>query len=114
MTHLSFRNETLTEVGCCAAPHCDNPITPAGTGRPARYCSPACRARAHRHRHSSTPAIAEATMGSASSRGRHPDTAWLVQLRRGNRHVVIAIGLRRPTADRMAQQINDFLGQPNL
>lgn len=109
MTRLSFRNETPAEVGCCAAPDCDNPIGHAPTGRPARYCSNACRARAHRHRHTTTPAIAEVTMGSASSRGRHPDRAWLVQLRRGERNVIVAIGLRRPAAERLAEQVNDLL-----
>ena len=114
MTPLSFRNETPVDVACCIGPDCDNPITPAGTGRPARYCSGACRARAHRHRHTTAPAIAEVAMGSASSRGRHPDKAWLVQLRHGDRSVVVAIGLRRPAADRLAEQVNDLLANPRL
>ena len=53
-------------------------------------------------------------MGSASSRGRHPDKAWLVQLRHGDRSVVVAIGLRRPAADRLAEQVNDLLANPRL
>lgn len=114
MTRLSFRNETTPRVACCAAPDCDNPIGHGPTGRPARYCCNACRARAHRHRHTSTPAVAEVAMGSASSRGRHPDRSWLVSLRRGNRNVVVAIGLRRPAADSLAEQINDLLANPRL
>lgn len=114
MTRLSFRNETPTEVGCCAAPDCDNPIVHAATGRPAQYCCNACRARAHRDRYTSIPAVAEVAMGSASSRGRHPDRSWLVGLRRGDRHVVVAIGLRRPAADNLAEQINHLLGDPHL
>jgi hypothetical protein len=51
-------------------------------------------------------------MGSASSRGRHPDTAWLVRLRRDDRTVIVAIGLRRPIADRLAEQINNLLADP--
>ncbi|MDH6569467.1 hypothetical protein M2160_004488 [Streptomyces sp. SAI-117] len=31
-------------------PECQQPITAAGTGRPPRYCSPACRQRAYRRR----------------------------------------------------------------
>ncbi|MFD5817790.1 XF1762 family protein [Streptomyces sp. NPDC127038] len=31
-------------------PECKSPITVAATGRPPRYCSPACRQRAYRHR----------------------------------------------------------------
>jgi hypothetical protein len=51
-------------------------------------------------------------MGSASSRGRHPDRAWLVRLRRGDHSVVVAIGLRRLDADRLVEQINDLLADP--
>jgi hypothetical protein len=43
-----------------------------------------------------------------------PDRAWLVQLRRGDRHVVIAIGLRRPAANRLAEQVNELLREPDL
>lgn len=48
-------------------------------------------------------------MGSASSRGRPPERAWMVRLRRGQRSVIVAIGLRRPAADRLAAQIADLL-----
>jgi hypothetical protein len=112
MTTLSLRHETPLEAKRCAAAGCDHTIIPAPTGRPARYCSTACRARAHRQRHIVAPAAAEADMGSASSRGRHPDTAWLVRLRRGERAVIVAVGLRRPAADRLVEQINDLLANP--
>lgn len=111
MTAVSLRNETPTGP-VCAAPDCATPLTPAPTGRPARYCSTACRARAHRHRHTPGPARAEVTMGSASSRGRREDHAWLVALRRGPRTVIVAIGLRRSAADRLAEQLNDLLHDP--
>ena len=106
---LSIRNETPTLAVTCTVPDCKNPITPGVTGRPAKYCSPACRATAHRQRHNTPPAAAEVTMGSASSRGRKPDNAWTVQLHRANHHIITAIGLRRPAADRLAQQINNLL-----
>lgn len=35
----------VTEFHC---PVCDGPIEPAGTGRPPKYCSPACRQKAFR------------------------------------------------------------------
>lgn len=111
MTNVSFRNETRPDAGRCAGPGCDRPIAPAATGRPARFCSSACRGRAHRQRHATAP-VAEADMGSASSRGRLPDQAWLVRLRRGEHAVVLAIGLRRPAAERLAEQINDLLTNP--
>ncbi|WP_246023898.1 TetR/AcrR family transcriptional regulator [Nocardia yunnanensis] len=41
------RNETLT----AHCPICTAPIHRPTTGRPARYCSPACRQKAHRRRH---------------------------------------------------------------
>jgi len=53
-------------------------------------------------------------MGSASSRGRPADRGWLVQVRRGERNVIVAIGMRRRDADRLAEQLNDLLADPNL
>jgi hypothetical protein len=51
----------------------------------------------------------EVDMGSASSRGRPPERAWLVRLRRSDRTVVVAIGLSRSAAERLAEQISDLL-----
>ncbi len=34
----------------------------------------------------------------------------MVRLRRGQRSVIVAIGLRRSAADRLAEQIADLLG----
>lgn len=107
MTSLSLRNETTSGGPSCAASDCENPIVSTGSGRPARYCSATCRVRAHRHR-ASRP-VAEVAMGSATSRGRHPDQAWLVSLRRTDRNVIVATGLRRRDADRLADQINELL-----
>lgn len=112
---VSLRNET--QVGSiCAGPGCDASLTPAPTGRPARFCSPACRAAAHRAvRKAAGPVSVEVDMGSATSRGRPPDRAWMVRMRRGRRSVIVAVGLRRNAADRLAEQIADLLdisGQP--
>lgn len=107
---LSLRNETPG----CAAPNCGNPCPATTTGRPARYCSKACRARAHRHRHASVPAVAEVARGSATSRGRPEERSWLVQIRRGDHCVIVTIGLRRAPADRLAEKINNLLGGPDL
>jgi len=45
-------NETRYENGPMTArcPICGSPLRPTGTGRPARYCSAACRQKAHRQR----------------------------------------------------------------
>ena len=55
------------------------------------------------------PIVVEIDYGSASSRGRLPGQAWMVRLRRGERDVIVAIGLRRPSAERLPQQITDLL-----
>lgn len=111
MTILSSRNEPQPSTDRCAGPGCDHRIVPAGTGRPARFCSNACRSRSHRQRHRADPTIAEIDMGSATSRGRPPERAWLVRLRRDEHAVIVAVGLRRPAAERLAQQINDLLAR---
>jgi hypothetical protein len=51
----------------------------------------------------------EVDMGSASSRGRPPEHSWLVRIRRSDRAVIVAIGLRRRAADRLAEQLTDLL-----
>ena len=93
-------------MSTCAAPGCTNAITPARTGRPARFCSTACRVRAHRH---AAPVSVEVDMGSATSRGRSPERAWMVRLRRGQRSAIVATGLRRSAAERLADQIAELL-----
>lgn len=45
---VSFRDET--PMPTCAGPGCTFPVPQPATGRPARYCSPACRGRAHGQR----------------------------------------------------------------
>jgi hypothetical protein len=117
-TPETLRNETPTR---CAAPDCAKPITQQPTGRLARYCSTACRVRHHRQQRQQPttpdPITVEVDMGSASSRGRPPERSWLVRVRRADRSVIIAIGLRRHAADRLAEQLTDLLtntkeGQP--
>ncbi|MFF4311708.1 XF1762 family protein [Streptomyces sp. NPDC001507] len=44
------RDETRTARGHKRCSECQNPIPTAATGRPPRYCSPACRQRAYRRR----------------------------------------------------------------
>jgi hypothetical protein len=107
---VPLRHET-TPGTTCAAPGCDQTLARAVTGRPARFCSQACRARAHRasQRDKAEPASVEVDMGSASSRGRPIDQAWMVRLRRGQRSVIVATGLRRPAAERLAAQVADLL-----
>jgi hypothetical protein len=55
------RNETPVpaQAGVCA--HCAATLTPTGTGRPGRYCGPACRQAAHRARRDVTKPRNETT-----------------------------------------------------
>jgi hypothetical protein len=105
----SLRNETV--MTACAGPGCANTITPNNLGRPARYCCTACRVRDHRQHQKAdhAPITVEVDIGSASSRGRHPKRAWLVRIRRADRTVIVAIGLRRAAADRLAEQLTELL-----
>jgi hypothetical protein len=99
----------MAMVGC-AGPGCTNTVVLRTVGRPARFCSTACRVRDHRHRrHAAAPITVEVDMGSATSRGRPPARAWLVRIRRGDSYVIVNTGLRRPDADRLAEQLADLL-----
>ncbi len=103
---VQLRNETQLSA-TCAATSCNQTVPRSGTGRPAQFCSTACRVRDHRH---ATDAISvEVDLGSATSRGRPPERAWLVRIRRGDSYVIVNAGLRRPAADRLAEQLTDLL-----
>ena len=106
---VSLRHETPGPN--CGGPDCDNPVLRSATGRPGHFCSGACRSRAHRQRQREhdDPVVAEVDFGSASSRGRPVEERWMVRLRRGERDVIVAIGLRRYAADRLVEQITDLL-----
>jgi len=106
-TGVSSRDEIPASPGC-AAPGCANPLPAHGPGRPASFCSQACRARAYRQRQRET-IVAEVDLGSTSSKGRTEGRVWLVRLRRGNESVIIAIGLSRMRADALAERITKLL-----
>jgi hypothetical protein len=56
-----------------------------------------------------TPLTVEVDHGSASSRGRPSERAWLVRLRHADRSVVVAIGLSRTAANHLAERITDVI-----
>jgi hypothetical protein len=60
--------------------------------------------------HAATPVDVEVDYGSASSRGRPPDQAWLIRLRCGNRAVIVTIGLHQAAAEHLADHIIEVLG----
>lgn len=50
---LRPQNVTKSELRNVTCEVCGKPLESSGSGRPARYCSAACRQKAHRQRHSS-------------------------------------------------------------
>ena len=100
---------TLAPIGC-VAPDCTNvvPRRP-GPGRPAIYCSLACRPSPRR------PAVlVEVDHPDVSPDGRPVRRVWSVRLRRGQHVVVIANDLGWPSAQALAGQLNDLLKPGSL
>ena len=95
---------TPAPVGC-AAPGCTNPVPRRpGPGRPAIYCSPACRTNRRQ------PQIqVEIDHPDHSPDGRPVQRVWTVRLRRGQHIVIIANDLGWPTANALAQQLHHLL-----
>ncbi len=95
---------TAPPARTCAAPGCDRPVPRTGRGRPAIYCSAACRPSYHR------PGIlVEVDHPDATTDGRPTERVWVVRLRRGQRIVVIANDLGWPSAHALARQLNDLI-----
>jgi hypothetical protein len=88
----------------CIAPGCDERLPAStGRGRPRLYCSPRCRQAGGR--------VADALVVEVDHEP-HDDAAlrpvgrvWLVRVRRGQREVVVASELGRPSADHLAGQL---------
>ena len=59
------------------------------------------------------PLTVEVDTGSASSRGRPPDRAWMVRLRRADRSIIVTIGLSRTAADSLAERIAELIDPDN-
>ena len=55
------------------------------------------------------PLTVEIDTGSASSRGRPPDHAWMIRLRRGDQSVIVTIGLSRIAAEHLADHIAEIV-----
>lgn len=109
VTSVSSRHETPAGL-TCAAEGCANPLPGPGPGRPARFCSEACRARAYRQRRRQRgTVVAEVDLGSTSSKGRTQGRVWLVRLRRGDDRVIVAVGLSRNRAEALVERITTVL-----
>lgn len=89
----------------CAAPGCDNPVNrpPGQPGRPAIYCSAACRP-------STRGPNLVVEVDRQDDFDHQPGRDWTVRLRRGRRAVTISEGLGLFSATDLATQIHDLLG----
>lgn len=58
--------------------------------------------------------IVEVDAGSTSSRGRRPERAFMVRLRRADASVVVTVGLSRVAAEHLADHIADVVGGSRL
>jgi hypothetical protein len=56
-----------------------------------------------------TRSPSKSTWAPPAPAARPPERSWLVRIRRADRYVTIAIGLRRHAADRLAEQLTDLL-----
>jgi hypothetical protein len=97
----------MSEERRCAGPGCAGTIqAKTGRGRPALYCSPACRETEAKRRHRLHVEVEhEPTEFGERPTGR----VWSVVLSRGVHRLVIANELGRPSAEHLASAISDFL-----
>jgi hypothetical protein len=99
---------TIEAARTCARPGCANPLVRRSRGRPALYCSVACRHAVHRK--GPPPRLTvEVDHASDDVEGRPTGHVWLVRLRRGDRDVEIATGLGRPSAEYLARQLRELI-----
>ena len=104
-----MRNVTILSMSkICERQGCDQILPEHSKGRPARYCSAACRMSAYRKRRRG-PVTAEVYLGSATTRSRKEERSWMVKLRRDNDELVVVIGQTRDAAERLTARLNDFL-----
>ncbi|HYA69157.1 MAG TPA: hypothetical protein VED63_10530 [Acidimicrobiales bacterium] len=87
----------------CAAKGCENTVVRTNRrGRPPIYCSPRCRPG---RQSALRRLVVEVDHEPVADDGRPVGRVWLVRLRRGQRSVVIAADLGRPSADHLAGEI---------
>ena len=104
-----MRNVTILPMSkICERQGCDQILPEHSKGRPGRYCSAACRMAVYRKRKRG-PVTAEVHFGSATTRSRKEERAWMVKLRRGNKELIVAIGQTRDAAERLTARLNEFL-----
>ena len=55
------------------------------------------------------PLIVEIDIGSASTRGRPPDHHWMIRIRRGDKSVIVNVGLTKIAAEHLADHIAEII-----
>ena len=55
------------------------------------------------------PITVEIDLGSASTRGRPPDRHWMIRLSRGDKSVIVAVGLSKTAAEHLADHIAEVV-----
>ncbi len=104
-----FHNATeLSISNICGRQGCDQILPEHSNGRPARYCSAACRMAAHRQRKRG-PIRAEVHFGSATTRSRNEERSWMIKLLRDNEELIVTFGQTRDAAERLTTRLNEFL-----
>lgn len=104
-----FHNVTECPISkICGRDGCGNIVTQRSTGRPALYCSAACRVAAHRQ-NKRGPIRAEVRFGSATTRSRREDHSWMVKLFRDKEELIVAFGQTKDAAERLTARLNEFL-----
>jgi hypothetical protein len=58
---------------------------------------------------SQPPLNVEIDLGSASTRGRLPDRHWMIRLSRGEKTVIVNVGLSRTAAEHLADHIAEII-----
>ena len=95
----------LAEQARDIAGHARTAPTDGPTTHPGRRTA----ARRDPRHNTDQPLHAEVDHGSTSAKGQLPGRVWLVRLRRDNHAVIIATGLARPSAEHLADQINQLI-----
>lgn len=95
-------------LGTCARPGCRQPLVRKPRGRPPLYCSAACRHLVARK--GPLPRLTvEVDHEGGDQDGRPTGQVWLIRLRRGDRVLVVATGLGRPSAEYLARGLRDII-----
>jgi hypothetical protein len=99
-------------MNTCAAAGCTNPVPATGRpGRPALYCTPACRPSRKPGNRRRPPALTVDlvdTNNDTDPPGRNPHS-WAVRLRRGPATVTVADHLGRFTATALAGDLQHLI-----